>query len=120
MHRARCGDAATMMMLASPISSRPIRWCTARRALGPDVARLVDDPLERAYGQRLVRLVLEEANRPPLVVVAHEAGKRRHGAVAVALPSCRADISGRVTAARAMSVYGSARSTARPRAIGLK
>ena len=54
-----------MMMLASPISSRPIRWCTPSRASGHVVARFVDDPLQRANRQRLVGFVFEEADRRP-------------------------------------------------------
>ena len=71
-----------MMMLASPISSRPIRWCTRDARIRPGLPRFVDDAIQGADGQRLVRLVLEEFDAATLVVIADQSDERRDGAVA--------------------------------------
>ena len=70
-----------MMMLASPISSRPVRWCTPTRVSGHAWRDFVNDARECADGQRLVGLVFEERDAAALIVVADQSDERRDGAV---------------------------------------
>src|SRR5262245_35366435 len=50
---------------------------------GPELVRLVDDTLQRAGGEWLVRLVLEKLHLTPLVVIPDEPGERHHRTVPV-------------------------------------
>ena len=65
-----------MTILASPISQPPDPVMRRQTSARPQLACFVDDALQRANGQRLVRLVFEEPYPPALVVVADQTGER--------------------------------------------
>src|SRR6185503_11585037 len=50
--------------------------------VGPRLSRLIDDAIEGTNGQRLVRFIFEILDAAALVVIAHQADKRRDRAVA--------------------------------------
>ena len=65
-----------MATLASPTSSRPMRWCSASRAPGQRSCELAGDARKGLQRQRLERFVLQMLHPPAGVVVAHQPQKR--------------------------------------------
>ena len=83
---ARCAEAAAITTLASPISTRPIRWWMASAIAGQRSRGFVADLREGLQRQRLVRLVVEPEHPPAGVVIANEADERRDRPASVGRP----------------------------------
>ena len=73
-----------MTTLASPISTRPIRWWIATFAEAVLRGQLVREPRQHRLGHLLERLVLEIEDVAAARAAAHRADERRDGAGLVA------------------------------------
>ena len=74
---ARCGEAAAITTLASPISQRPDAMGDRQARARPFDRRFGGNPLERFHRQRLVALVIEPDDLATGIVIAHQSDEHR-------------------------------------------